>query len=500
LGASRGWQDALRRFPFLSSVDTVGRIGSVVRQVAKDTPAIRAEIADMARNGLIRQEYRGSQSRITGFGSRLIHKVDTASRIVMNRFWSNLVERGYVKDTPSARRTFVNQIGEYNSRVMPALMKAFRETGVSPFIVAGRTFNRFSKRLLTGDPGFKAASPKAAAMARAYQLSTLASATLLPAVINYFTTGQFGGRSGTPLGAIDTGTDNDKGQRRLVDLFHLLGIRRGLRATGAGAVIEGVRTGAPPGRIAGQAFEDITTTMAHPWIGPGVGGLYAGITGKRLDLRSGPTQYLARQIPGGGIAQYGENARVALKNQNPTLYSLIAPALGGDPEDSQGDLAKAGFLKAPTAAIGYKEQTIRTPAEDIAHDAIQSSFGGAPTAAMVKRGKVRSDVIRKLRDNDPEAYSAIRAALGTGDLTKKDLKPLRTMARLSPLQVQVKMLPMEKALPVWEAANPQERQKILPILLKKIRRARDLSPADKVEYRKALFSATNTNGSGIQVA
>jgi hypothetical protein len=74
------------------------------------------------------------------------------------------------------------------------------------------------------------------------------------------------------------------------------------------------------------------------------------------------------------------------------------------------------------------------------------------------------------------------------------------MARLSPLQVQVKMLPMEKALPVWEAANPEERQKILPILLKKIRRARDLSPADKVEYRKALFSATNTNGSGIQVA
>jgi hypothetical protein len=355
LGASKPWQDAVRKLPFLSTADTVGRIASVVREVASDTPAIRDEIAQMAKQGMIRPKYPSTGIQKITKMQDAIHHVDTAARIVMNRFWDNLSERGYVTDTPAARRQFVQQIGEYNGRLMGHFSRTLRNYGASPFVVAGRTFNAFSKRLLTGDPGFKAATPQAAAMARAYQLTALTMATTVPAIINYATTGKFGGRPGTPIGAIDTGMNNEKGDKKIIDLFQLMGIRRGLRATGLGAVTEGLREGKSFNEIGGKAIEDITTTASHPWIGPGLGAMYSGISGKRLDLRGGAWPYAAKQVKEGGLKQYGENLRVTLKNQNPLLYGILAP-LVGETEDTYTQGLAHGLLKAPMSAVGYVEK------------------------------------------------------------------------------------------------------------------------------------------------
>jgi hypothetical protein len=355
LGASKPWQDAVRKLPFLSTADTVGRIASVVREVASDTPAIRDEIAQMAKQGMIRPKYPSTGIQKITKMQDAIHHVDTAARIVMNRFWDNLAERGYVTDTPAARRQFVQQIGEYNGRLMGHFSRTLRNYGASPFVVAGRTFNAFSKRLLTGDPGFKAATPQAAAMARAYQLTALTMATAVPAIINYAITGKFGGRPGTPIGAIDTGMNNEKGDKKIIDLFQLMGIRRGLRATGLGAVTEGLREGKSFNEIGGKGIEDITTTASHPWIGPGLGAMYSGISGKRLDLRGGAWPYAAKQVKEGGLKQYGENLRVTLKNQNPLLYGILAP-LVGETEDTYTQGLAHGLLKAPMSAVGYVEK------------------------------------------------------------------------------------------------------------------------------------------------
>lgn len=354
LGASKGWQDAIRKMPFLATGDAVGRIASVTHEVLSDTPAIRDEVARMAQQGMIRPSYPPTGIQKITRGQQAIHSVDTASRIVMNRFWDNLVERGMVNDSMQARRSFVNQIGEYNRRLLGHFTRNLRDYGASPFIVAGRTFNKFSKRLLTGDPGFKAATPQAGLAARAYQLSALTMATTVPAIVNYMTTGKFGGRPGVPIGAIDTGTNNDKGEKRIIDLMHLMGIRRGLRATGLGAIIEGVREGKSANLIGGKMIEDVTTTASHPWIGPGLGALYSGISGKRLDLRGGAWPYAAKQIKEGGLKQYAENLRVTLKNQNPLIYGLIAPIIGETEDTYKQGLAK-GFLKAPMGSVGYKE-------------------------------------------------------------------------------------------------------------------------------------------------
>src|SRR5215475_2608896 len=85
LGQNKAWQDAVRKFPFLASADTATRIFNITREVLADTPAIRAEIADMARQGLIRPKYPKT-NKLVGWGQAIIHDVDTAARVVMNRF------------------------------------------------------------------------------------------------------------------------------------------------------------------------------------------------------------------------------------------------------------------------------------------------------------------------------------------------------------------------------------------------------------------------------
>ena len=112
LGASKPWQDAVRKMPFLATADTVGRIAQVTREVAADTPAIRDEISQMAKQGMIRPQYPATGIQKITKMQDAIHHVDTASRIIMNRFWDNLVERGMVNDSMQARRAFVQQIGE----------------------------------------------------------------------------------------------------------------------------------------------------------------------------------------------------------------------------------------------------------------------------------------------------------------------------------------------------------------------------------------------------
>ena len=355
LGSSRAWTDAVRKMPFLATTDFVGRIASVTRQVMSDTPAIRNELADMSRQGLLRPKYPITGIQKITRGQQFLHHVDTASRVIMNRFWNNLIERGMVQDTVAGRRQFVQQIGEYNRRLMGPTMRFLRDIGASPFVVAGRTFNRFSKKLLLGDPGFKAANTKAAIAARAQMVSGLVAATTVPAIVNYFTTGNFGGRPGTPVGAIDTGSTTKDGKLRIVDVFQLMGIRRGLRGTGAEAVIEGTREGKTVSQIGGKAIDDITGTVGHPWLGPGLGGIYSTISGKRLDLRGGSWPFIAKRVPEGGLHQYQENARVTLKNQNPLVYSLLAPLIGETEDTYLGGIGQ-GFLKAPMSAAGYSEK------------------------------------------------------------------------------------------------------------------------------------------------
>ena len=358
LGRGSVTRDLLNRVPFLSSVNSIREIWKVGNEVAADTPAIRAEIAEMAKWGGIRPSYPSTGIQKITHGQQIIHAADTAARIIMNRRYSELVARGWAKNDQRSRRDFVQQLGEYNRRLMGRYQQAARDIGISPFIVAGRTYNRYGRRLVTGAPGFEATSKGAEWKARAIQLSTLAAAAVIPALFNTFTTGSIFGRPATPIGAIDLGPQNDTedGKQRIIDLFHLIGIRRGLRSLGVNAVMRGVKEGQGANEIAGNAIEDAVTTAAHPWVGPGVGFVVKALTGVRLDLRRNSYSEPAKigDDKAEGAAKYLGNAANALKEQNPFLYGVLAYPFQDTHAEALKDVQQ-GLFKSPLRATGYSE-------------------------------------------------------------------------------------------------------------------------------------------------
>jgi hypothetical protein len=481
LGRDAAWKDVVSKVPFLSTAVAVREIAHVAREISADTPAIRREIADMSRKGMIRQRYppTGIQ-RITKM-QQLIHEVDTASRVIMNRRWDNLVRRGFVNDTPIGRRNFVQQIGEYNRRLMGRWEQTFRDKGLSPFIVAGRTFNRFSKRLVLGDPGFSPKNPAVAVQARAAQLSTLAFATVVPAFINMFTTGSPYGRSGTPIGAIDFGPsfDTEDDKHRTLDVFQLTGVRRGLRALGLNAAIEGIRNGESFNEIAGKAANDIVTTAAHPWTGPGLGAAFQILTGHRLDLRTGFGNIQARKV--GGAAQYLENARVALKQQNPLLYGLLSRVLGDDAANTYREKVMEGAFKSPLSALGYKE--IQTPAMQTAHEIARGKYqAGGLTYEQAQRSRARREAIRDIATG----LTTARQAQREGRLVKGQATEARHLARMTPIMREIFGFSAEDAIEVWKKANESERKEIYRLVRDKIRGSQILTRQQKNELRQTI--------------
>lgn len=500
LGSTSIGRDVLRKLPFISSGRAVAQITKVSKEVSADTPAIRAELAQMAKRGLIRPDYPATGIQKITHAQQLIHQVDTASRILMNRWFDNLVERGLAKPTIENRRNFVQQIGEYNRRLMPRTEAMLRDFGISPFIVAGRTFNRYSKRLITGAPGFETASARAAISARAAQLSGLVMATTVPAVVNSVTSGSPFGRPGTPIGAIDfgPGLDTDKGKQRGLDLFNLVGIRRGLRATGLNAVIQGTIEGRQPADIGGHAVSDIVTTAAHPYTGPFVGAAFQGLTGKRLDLRSGYSEnFGSRQI--GGFPQYVENLRVALKQQNPFLYGLLQKPieagfqLGGVPPSSTDEPSAvtstvSGLFKSPLSAVGYREYS--TPAVTMAG---QLNMSQPYTPEQDQRYALRRAIYDKFTSEPAEARAILTEGLASGILTKADISAIKRREKEPDLLVnRVKRLDVKNAVKVFGIATYEEKAKIYPIVREKIRNSSSITPIQRADYNETLTKMVAT--------
>jgi hypothetical protein len=377
--------ELLRRLPFVGTVEAAWALTMKRIEMANDTPEIRAQISRLAQLGLIRPEYPAvGLGRITAPVQEFLHKNDTATRLILDDWFTKNVEAGRAVDTLDNRVKFVNQLGEYNRRLMSPEAAWARDVGLSPFIVAGQTFNRFGRRLVIGSPGFEANT----VMPRLMNLSNTAMMALVPAMMNYFLWDNPTGRPGTKIGEVDLG-DGDDGKRRTLDVFQLTGLRRGLRGYGLDAVIHGAIEGETVDEIGGKAFSDITSTALHPWLGPGVGGAYAAITGNRLDLRGGPAPRLAKDLGRGyTLSQVGEQARAAFEQQNPMLYGAVSNKLGSGGQTAPQKFIE-GTFKRPIESFGYSER-------------VREATSTAARRFMARKGRKSEPVgtISKYRDLD----------------------------------------------------------------------------------------------------
>lgn len=478
LNESYTGKDLWRKFPGLASADAVKQMYDLAKEVAADTPEIRSEIAEQAKAGNIRSAYE--HTGVLGKIGDALYKTDMASRILLNRKYSELVKANKAVDTPEARSKFIGQLGEYNRRLMGPLAAFLRDSGFSPFIVAGQNYNRAASRMALGTPTFEPVNGEVAVKTRINNIATLATGVASIAMFNYLLTGQFGGRKGTPLGAIDTGEDTKDGKRKVIDVFNLMGIRRGLRAIGANALIEGARSGESANEAIGTAFDDIVSTQAHPFMGPAPAAIYSTLSGKRLDLRSGSQSNLTRNV-GGGAKQYAENFRVTLKNQNPLIYALASPFFGGDPVDTGGKTVENALLSPLERPVGYSE--MRTPAMQEAYRLrnMRSAFTPEVTEQSTKEHKAVMAIRR--------GELTLRDAVSQGQITSPRSIALRKELSMSPLQYAMTHLEAEEAMTVWDRADAKERKELRPMIAQKISVSKTATPEQKQAMRLRLLRA-----------
>jgi len=526
LGRDSAWADLTAKIPFLGQAQSVKEIADVAKEVSSKSQRTRDEKAYLAKIGALRPFYPAEGIQRFLGTHQLLHDVDTATRIILNRRYDELIKRYGAVDTESARRDFINQVGNYNRRLMGRWETLARDTGFSPFIVAGRAMNRYARKMITGDPGFQTDNVKGAIAARASQISGLAFATLIPAITNMFTTGTPFGRQGTPIGAIDFGPnyDTEDGKRRTFDVFALTGLRRGLRQFGIDSAIDGTRSGKDIRDIERDMANGFLTTKMHPWIGPAVGLGQETLTGKRFDLRTGYSQrYEARKIE--GIGQYAENFRIALKQLNPLLYGVAGKGVewamkdvGGIPYPSEersskeniGLISKAvgapqvvgeieGALEKPVmGAVGYKE----SPSEAIK---LANSFGEA--VQFTPEQDQRFTYRRQIRDalskgNVQSARDLYQQGFNDGILTEADKKTIGRYIKYPDKAVQkFQMLKTaDEAVRVWRVATAKEQDAVADVVARKIVGSTTLRPEEKKKLINTFFSTAKPDTEAYEIA
>lgn len=342
--------DAFRKNVGVREVDGLVRLAKAGYDVMVNSPEVQRELAEITKIGAGRGD-----SAHTGWlnrwlqGSTYIKALDKAGRLTLDRMYDNLVARGMVRDTEAGRREFINRMGQYNERLMPKIQQLFRDTAVGPFVTAGRTFNRLAMQRLTLSPGFKAASPSAAAKARLIEgIGVLSTMLALPVVWNLAVTGKPFGNPGIPhTGALDLGTKDKDGKERYLDIEQAVLLRRGERISGLQALDRGLEKGEGGKQIGQEMLKDMFQGLIHPWAGPAVRAGKIALTGYDkggFKKSEDPNDYVA-------------NVKAALENLNPTVAAAFEGGKPGGGGVTRGVGAQLG------QAVGVKSGTRPTRVE-----------------------------------------------------------------------------------------------------------------------------------------
>jgi hypothetical protein len=401
--------DLARKMPGVNILDAIGRITASSIKVMSKSPEIMDQIRELAEIGALRGEHH------SGKIGKLIGVIDQAGRLVRDDMYKNLVDRGLVTANEATRREWVNQLGQYNPRLTGKMQRFFKEAGFSPFIVAGRNFNRMAARRLTLSPGIKAASPAAAAEMRAIEaLGTIATLVAIPSLINYFRTGSPNGRPGVKFGQIDTGNTDSEGKAIVIDPAQWTGHRRALRISGIGATIEGVRAGKSHAEIKQDVIKDILGGIIHPWAGPVVNAAEVARTGYS------PTRFKESENPN----DYGANALAALKQLNPVAESIFSSQEKKKPTEV-GEFAGAAtteFLKSLGGAAGVKTVKI-APATQSINTKVRAWMEKSDNPKLVHEFE------KKQKESFSDDYKDLRKALEADD-PKKALEAYNELLKL----------------------------------------------------------------------
>jgi hypothetical protein len=317
-GGASVMHDLARIMPGVGYADAVKMMLEKGQQVARGDPELLADIAKITNIGAMRPTWGETD---------LMRTYDRTARLVLNDMFDNLVKRGTQIDTPANRRAFINQAGQYNPKLMTPLMAWVKGTGLAPFVVASKTGTTLAlRRMLPGillNPGVEAASKGSSAYLRATQVAgVFGSVIALPFGVNMMTTGRPTGRTGVPIGAIDTGKNDANGKMIIIDVAQWSGLRRGLLRSGIQATTTGLMEGRPFNTWGHQAAQDIIGGQTAPYTGPVLQAAKIAMTGTNFQGYQEAKNVTPVGQSDKTIRQDKENIKSAVMNLIPTIHTI----------------------------------------------------------------------------------------------------------------------------------------------------------------------------------
>lgn len=335
----------------------------------------------------------------TKWGGKLIEHMDIRTRLQLDRMYQNLAEQGLVPKTETARREFVNQIGQYNRRAQGQVMHWLRDTGIAPFVTAGRAFNVLALRTALLHPGVESTGVGSRLAMAATMASKVGGTLALIGTLNYLLTRNKGGgvfgRPGVALGAVDLGVD-DKNKRPLtLNLANILGLQRVARVTGVRGGAEALRYHLPLGTVLDSTYRDLQNSWTAPVLGPVARAVSLGATGRQPAIGVPRT---APVVPP-GQSQVVQNLKTAAIETSPIIAgvhdSLQPGATGWEWLQKQGGRFTLQPGKPASMVEGdkYKRIVARAQASEFVNDVIMRArkMQGVDRANYVRESIMQLD-------------------------------------------------------------------------------------------------------------
>lgn len=318
--------EVLDRFPLLNGatsplVRAAALVGKIPAAVSKN-PEILDRIAALADEGAMPREHGGSKYNPLAYSGKMLDVFQKAARLAADASFDEGVKRGEFVDTPTNRRGMANAMGQYIRGSQGQIIRILKDSGVSPFVTAFKSSAVMAKNLVTLDPGVEATSNTKALQLRAEKLARIASPFALVAAYNYLTTGKWMGRPGVPVGAADSGKNDEDGNPVYNDgLLKYTGLRKAMKMMGADAAL----TETKRGLNTGSSTEDILANAGTAGARQVGNSLIGGVTGPLVrdisELATGgkpffgaPQDAAPRQNP---LARVGERVKAMAMTANP---------------------------------------------------------------------------------------------------------------------------------------------------------------------------------------
>lgn len=515
-GRGSKMKDAFAQLPFMG-LDSIKEAYDIHQELKENSPdvkpgrtkSIREERRWMAENGLLRtvqhhNKYLDKLGKAMGMDDtsklmtgEILLEADTAVRIIMNRRFDTLVKTHRAADTGQNRRNFINQVGQYNERLMTDLMRGLRK--ISPFATAATTFSKNAIKWTVGEPGFDAPNKREGFQNRVIQMIQPISIATIPMAIHYAIFGNVAGPPGTPMGTIAIpGTQDKEGNYLLLNLGFMTPSDRAGRLTGEGAAWTlGVGTNQTKTQVANKMIEDMTRGWGHIVLSPAVQFTATSIQGHPIDPAPRPDVKKTEGL------KSEEKLKEAIRQTNPLLgTSIDSDKHGTGYLETKADEHEAGSAvrigaKALDVAVGSLSRFV--PIKRAAHVNTKASqmmkddgyhTAEAPDPKNAYSQKLTDKAEELLREDPIAGHEFIMDQLSKELISPKQAQRAEREFNMTPIQKQFNKAPFEKLMKYYANMTEEEQEQTKKMLLGKYDKKaneKQTTPEQKGQMKKDLI-------------